>query len=50
MPIGEENDWNILMGAITIWPLLHKFIVKGKIEKDEDYEYELQVSLERNCF
>ena len=47
------------MQAIKIWPKLHKFIVKAKVNEGDDYEAEVlqfekdvknSMSLERNVF
>ena len=39
--IEEDEDWNALMEAIKIWPKLHKFIVKAKVNEGDDYEAEV---------
>ena len=39
--IDEDEDWYALMEAIKIWPKLHQFIIKAKVNEGDDYEAEV---------
>ena len=45
--IEEDEDWDALMEAIKIWPKLHQFIVKAKVNEGDDYEAEV-LQFEKN--
>ena len=39
--IEEDEDWDALMEAIKIWPKLHQFIIKAKVNEGDNYEAEV---------